>query len=109
MRPLILSLIMLFICTPVFSMEKMGEPEMKDATAQASVAADLGGAVSPVSAIAGELGPVAAPVSPLMYIYDIVSPHVDPAAQLVEMNDTAAPVTRIVVVTGDVTLPFGLF
>jgi len=103
MRLFIISIILLLSSTSVFALEKMTEPEMKDTTGQlASVAGDIGGA-------AGDFGPLATPVSPVVDIYDFASPHVDPISDMSAASDSAAPVTRIVNVIGDVTVPFGLF
>lgn len=103
MRSIIISIILLLSSTSAYALEKMTEPEMKDTTGQiASVAGDMGGAV-------GDFGPLAAPVGPVIDIYDLVSPHVDPVSDISAASDSAAPVTRIVNVIGDVSVPFGFF
>jgi hypothetical protein len=100
----------ILVATNAFALKSMTEPEMKETTAQmATAAGDLGNLASPVTGIAGEMGPIVAPVPPLMFIYDIVSPHVDSISQLVEMNETAEPVTRIIRVSADLTVFAGLF
>jgi len=110
MRLFIFTIILFLSSASAFALEKLTEPEMKNTTGQlASVAGDMGGAISPVSMAAGDFGPLFVPVSPVADIYDFTSPHVDPVSDISAASDTAAPVTRIVNVIGDVTVPFGLF
>lgn len=110
MKTLVFIFILFIFNTSVYALEKLTEPEMKNTTGQlASVAGDIGGAISPASMAAGDFGPLFVPVSPVADIYDFASPHVDPVSDISAASDSAAPVTRIVNVIGDVTVPFGLF
>lgn len=110
MKSFVFSIILVFFSTYVCALEKMTEPEMKDATAQlASVAGDISGGAAPVTAVAGEAGPIIAPISPVASFYGVVSPHVDPLSQAKETSDTAQPVTRALAVAGDLSALGGFF
>lgn len=110
MRLLLILIYMLLSCVSVHAFETMSEPEMKNATGQlATVVGDLSSLANPVTSIAGDFGPALAPVGPVVFIYDIVSPHVDPASDLGQANDSAKPVTRIMRATGDLSAFGGMF
>jgi hypothetical protein len=105
--------IMICACSTATALERLSESAMKEATAQMGDAGDAAGdslvAADPLLTSSDSFAPVFSPVGPLVYIYDIASPHVDPAAQVVDTSDTAAPVFLVLRTAGDVTALGGLF
>jgi hypothetical protein len=103
MRYFITFVLVVFTCSFATAFEEMSDTELKATTAQfGAEAGDIGSASDGIA-------PTLTPVAPVLYLYDIVSPHIDPASQINETSSTAAPVTRIMQTVGDITFFGGLF
>lgn len=110
MRPIIVAIILLFTCSSVYAIEKMSEPEMKDATAQlASVVGDMSTPAGSAPELAGSFGPVISPVASVINFYILVSPQVDPVLHMQDASGAAQPVIQLFSVGGDVLAVGGLF
>lgn len=110
MKPLILTIILVFISTCGYALDKMTEPEMKEATAQlASVAGEVANVGSPVAQTAGNFGPAVAPVVPVVSFGFWARAQADPGLQAKDTSDSLGPVTRLLQVSGDLSGLTGFF
>jgi hypothetical protein len=96
MRLFIIFFLLFFSCTAVAALQEMSENELKTTTAQfAAAAGDIGGIVSPATSAADSVAPALAPVAPLLYHYELVSPHIDPDRKSTRLNSSHRLTSRM--------------